>query len=378
MKKFAAVAVFVAVTALPVFAHAATFVASETYSSRPQDVVSGSLYVAGNSVSVGSAVTGDLLAAGGMVVVTGAVSGDVLAGSGDVQLLAPVQGDVRVAAGQVSINSRINGDLVVLGGSVAILPGATIGGGVTVLGGQTTVDGTVNGSLLVRGGRLIINGTVRGNVDARLDESLTVGPNAIVGGTLAYRAPSQGVIGSGAKIGAISFVPKIAAKAGRTAANGILLALAGVLTATKLLMLLGAAALIIWRWRREALEVLQDAHDRFWGSLGSGIVFGVLVPIGAVLLMISIVGTFAGFAALALYGLCVLVAKVMAGLFLGAWLHKLLRKGATLHLEWLPGLGGVLLLEFLGVVPVVGFLADVVLFLIVFGALARRLQKALV
>ncbi len=309
---------------------------------------------------------------------TGTVTGDVAIGAGSAQLLAPVHGDVRAISGNVSVNDIVDGDLVAFAGKVHVLGDGVVAGDLYVAGGQVTVDGTVRGSVTVAGGRLVVNGTVLGSVTARVSDALVVGPGATVGGGMEYHSPREAEIDSTARVsGPVVHTPVKRAERDGSAAAAIGLGVLGVLTAMKTLAFVGLAALLMWRWRRQVLEVLQDVHDRFLPSLGHGVVYLIMVPVAGILLLVSFIGTLPGVLLLMLYGALGILAKVMAGMFIGASLWRVMRKGTVLHLEWTSAIVGVVVLELIGLIPFIGWLVKWVVCVAVFGALASRTRKML-
>lgn len=363
---------------MPTFALATSVAAVQEYSLGAQQRVPGNLYVVTNMGSIGGTVDGDVLIAAGTVALTGPVNGDVAAIGGTVQLLGPVSGDVRILGGQLSVNDRVGGDMLIAGGTLHVLPGARIDGDVYVAAGQVIIDGTINGTVRMTGGRLALNGSVMGDVRARLSQQLTIGDHAIVRGTLAYRATHEAVVPSTAQLShavafdRISTVPKTSPVPGRVA-----WVIVEALTAISMLMLLGFTALVLWRWRRQSLEVLTSVDESFWRSLGRGVVFMILGPIAIILLLMSFVGTIAGIIAIMLFATLCIVAHVLAGMYLGAWIAKHWKRSGALHLGWVSGLGGVVLFQALGLIPVLGWVVRMALVFAVFGVLTHRAEQQL-
>lgn len=376
MKRFIIGAGALALALAPVTASAASFAAREEYASAASERVEGNLYVAAGTASVGAAVGGDLSAVGGTIAVTGSVGGDIAVGGGNVQLLGGVGGDVRAVGGQIAISGRVRGDVAALGGAIHLLPGSVVDGDVAVIGGQLIADGIINGSIRMTGGRLSLNGTVAGPVDVSVSEELAVGPDARIGGALAYKAPKEATIGEGVVRGLVSYEPFHGPRA-EGAAKGVAWAVLGLVTAMKTLAYLGLAALVVWRWRRPALDAIQEAATSWGASFGRGLVYLILVPIGAVLLLVSFVGAIPGGLAIAGYVALMPVASVLAGMFLGSLLEKMFRKSPAMSLGWKTALGGVLLYRIVGAVPLLGTLVHLLLFVAMFGVLAHRIQRLL-
>ena len=264
-------------------------------------------------------------------------------------------------------------------GTVHILSNAVIEGDVHVAGGQVIIDGTVRGLAKVYAGRLTVNGTVGGRLDAQASERLIIGPNAIIGGTLKYRSTQEAQIDPGARIaGAVSFEPMTEVRVGKDAPRAAFWSIIGAMTAFSTLALLGMVLLIVWLWRRFAGETLQETSDRFWQSLGRGLVYAIITPIVAILLAVSIIGLIPGILLAMAYIALMTLAKVMAGMFLGAWFEAVIKKRPNLHVTWLNAVLGVIAFLIVSMIPLVGFLLSLVIVLALFGVMAQKVQKMLV
>ena len=366
------VAVAVAVALVPAVAGASRFITGQNYASPGTTVTSGNLYVAAGTVTVGSETEGDVLAAGGTVSITGYVHGDVLAAGGNVQILGPVDGDVRVIGGQVTLNQRIQGDLVVAGGTVHLLPSAWVDGDVHVAGGQVIMDGNIRGSLVAAAGTAIVNGTVLHDVTGRYGR-LSFGPTADIGGNLIYRATTEATVADGAHIAGTTMFTAV----GQWSAPGVAWprvlwgTLIGIFT-LGLLMYLGAAALVVWRFRRQSIDVMQEAVDDWWPSVGRGLAYTILIPLSAILLLVSIIGVLPGVVLWLAFFILWIIAKVLTGIFLGSLAVMAAKKTRVVRVSWGSALGGIVLYEIVSLIPIVGWVVTVVLMLALFGVMARR------
>ncbi|MCC6934740.1 MAG: polymer-forming cytoskeletal protein [Candidatus Yanofskybacteria bacterium] len=374
MKRSLGLLAVAVLAAFPLSTSAATLVSGQQYALPAQQRVSGSLYIAAGTATVGGTVDGDVLSVGGTVSVTGAVLGDVAAIGGNVQILGPVSGDARIAGGSIVLNDRIAGDLVVAGGSIHLLPSARVGGDLVIAGGQVVIDGAVDGNVRMIGGVLVVNGTINGDVSVRADESVTLGSSAVIGGDLTYRSRQELQRADGARIsGSVAYTP--APKGVRfddRTPKRIGWAIVGVLSAMKLFATLGLAAFLMWRWRRQMLALFAQTHEAFTRSLGRGIIYGVMVPIVAVLLLVSFIGVLPGVLLIMAYASMLILAKALAGMFFGSWIVMHFQKKTTLQLTWVSALGGVILFGLVGVIPVIGWLVGAVLYLAVLGMLAHE------
>lgn len=360
MKKSLIFAAVLGMAMVPIAVSAATLASGQQYLLSAQQRIDDNLYVAAGTATVGGQVSGDLFAVGGTLSITGSVGDDAVLMGGTIQLLGPVGGDVRVTGGTISANDIIGGDLVVAGGTIHLLTDAIVEGDLIVAGGQIIIDGTVLGSVQMVGGELAINGMVGGDVSARADKEVILGSSAKIGGTLSYTATKKGASGTH-----------------RAVFPGAMFAIMTVVTGMKMLAFLGLGVLLIWIWRRQTLELLSEAAGSFWPSLGRGFAYAILVPIAAIMLLVSFVGSLAGVVMLLIYIIAWIFASVLAGMLLGAWLAKVFAKRPTLRLGWWSGLGGIVLLSVLSLIPFVGWILSKVLALMMFGVLAHMVHRHL-
>lgn len=378
MKRFLSVCTVAACALAPGLAYASVFATGQEYSVGSQQRIDGNLYVASGNISVGAPVNGDVLAVGGNIVTTGRIRDDLAAVGGNIQILSPVDGDVRVGGGQITVSERIGGDLIVGGGTVHVLSESSVQGDLYVAGGQVTIDGTVRGSVRMMGGRLTINGSVLGDVRARADRELTLGAGSSIGGALSYRSQRPATIAADAVIaGGVAYEPLRSLSGVKEVPKGLFWAIVGAVTAMKMLALFGMVALIVWRWRRQATEALQEVKGALWNHVGKGLLYGILTPVAIVALMVSFVGIIPGGLVLLAYLAVMMVAKVLAGMLLGAWLSGLIYKHPALRITWANALLGTLLIEVVGIVPVAGWLIQSIACLAVFGLLAHRVRMTL-
>ncbi len=351
------------VAMMPIAASAATLASGQQYVLPVQQQVGDNLYVAAGTATISGDALQDVFVAGGTISLTGSVGGDVAIFGGTIQLLGPIAGDVRVVGGTVTANERISGDLMVAGGTVHLLSGTEVQGDLIVAAGQVIVDGMVDGSVRMVGGQLTINGTVGGDVSARADKEIIMGTSATVGGSISYVGTRKS--GAGAKKAAVAFPVSM------------LLAATALITGMKMLAFLGLGVLLIWVWRRQSLELLAQANGAFWPSLGRGFAYAILVPIAAILLLISFVGSLAGIILILIYIIAWIFASVMAGMFLGSWIARIVQKRPAMRLTWWSGLGGIILLGLLSLVPVIGWVLAKVLVFMMFGVIAHTVQRSL-
>ncbi len=306
----------------------------------------------GGTIVVGAGETVDgVQGVAGTIVVRGTVDGD-LSGTAGTILIAEsgtVTGNVQGAAGSVVVAGTVEGDVQVGGGSFDLTETGEIGGNLDVGAGSVTVDGTVGGAVRAGG------------------DAVTLGPNADVGGEFRYDA-EQFTRSDDATVG--GEVIQDDSLGGPTTGFGGFGSPSWVGTAFGFVtsLLLGAILLLVFPRFSDGVAARVGGSPAV--TLGVGLLTLVGVPILLVLVAITIVGipfSLAGFAA---FVIALWIASVYGKYAVGVWVLSL-ADGENRWLALLLGLVGFLLL---GLVPIVGGVAEFVAVLLGLGAVALGLR----
>jgi hypothetical protein len=133
--------------------------------------VEGDLVAAGSTVDISGPILGDLYVGGGTVTVSGPVSGDVFVAGGTVSIGGPVGRHVRVAGGNVTISNNVEFDLMAGAGTFAVGPRSRIGGDVMFSAGDVQLDGSVVGGVLGQATQYERTGAIGGAEQVQLTAS---------------------------------------------------------------------------------------------------------------------------------------------------------------------------------------------------------------
>lgn len=351
---------------------AATFEVREHYTLPGSERVPGNLYVGGADVQVLGAVSGDVTTAGSKVLVTGAVQGDITAAGGTVDILSPVSGDVRVTGGTVTVGNVVNGDLVVLGGMVHVLAGSVIRGDVLLVGGELALNGAVMGNVRARGGKIALEAPINGSADVHAGEMLTFATTATIGGNFNYTAPTSLTIRDGAVRGEIKYTaPTTGTEKGMLAVIGVML---GIFFLMKVGGLLAGALIASIALPRYTQTIMERAVVQFGTSLLLGFAVLIVTPVLAVLIAVTIVGILPAIFIFIAYILLLIVAKIYAGILVGAFLSSWWKKDIRTNWKW--AVLGTLVLVLIGFLPLFGGLASFLFFTASLGAIVSRGHRA--
>ena len=362
----------VAIALIPLAASAATFGGGETYNLKGDAIIDDNLYVAAGDITIAGTVQGDLQSAGGVIVFTGSVQDDIALAGGNITVLGSVGGDARVAGGSILIDTPITGDLLAAGGVVKVLDGVTVGKDVSMAGGLLMLSGSIQGDAKLAGGEILLDGFIAGDVVVEVGEKLTLGEDARISGNLVYRASREDVLNIHEQAivsGNVSFEKsKFGSMAEKEAAQGIAV-LFGLFYLIKVASIAIAAVVLVLLFKRFSVTLTKTVLESFWMSMLKGFVYLVMLPVTALLLMITVLGLHLGLLLLALYGLTLIVACIYSGVVFGVFMMDLISKDNHHHLTWWHALLGVVSLSILNLVPYLGWLLVFAFMLATLGAL---------
>lgn len=370
---FVTVAIFT-----PILVFGATFKAGDEISIKSGSDVRDNLYAAGGTVSVGGNILGDLLVAGGTIMVSKNVSDDIAAAGGTITILGNSGGDVRVAGGNIFIGGDVAGDLIITGGSVTVSPDVSIGKDLILAGGQVVFDGNVLGNAQIMAGNATINGHIKGTSKITVSDKLVIGDEATIDGDLEYTAPKADVLtlSTSAVIqGKTIFTESKTIK--RDDAKNFIFAVFGTLVVFKLLSFIIVALVLVWLFRRFSTSVVSSVIENPLSMLGKGFVTVVVVPIAAIILLVTIFGAPFGIMMMLSYGLLLILSGIYSGVVTGVWLSKAIRKSSEVVLTWKNVTGGVVLLAIVKLIPFIGWIVWLFMILVTIGSLADMLYKKL-
>jgi hypothetical protein len=331
------------------------------------------VYAAGGTVDVLGDLERDLVAAGGSVNVLGRVQRDVVVAGGSVTLTGRVGDDVRVAGGIVTIGSDVGGEVVAAGGTVILAPEAGVAGRAWLAGRRVEVGGRVGRGLKVAAQTARISGQVQGDLHI-VGRRIEIGPTARITGNLVYTSPQDATIAPTARIGGTVRHTRsdLAARARRV---GRL-----VLGIGRVVILLGltlAGLVLLLVFPNFTFSAERTIAQEPWTSLGLGVALLVGVPLGAMLLMISLVGLPIGLTILAAYAVSLLLGYLTAAGFLGTLADRTLRRapGPSVGQRWLFLTLALIVLALLRMIPVVGGLACLLALVFGLGAWTREAYR---
>ena len=360
---------------LPALALAAYGFLAEQYSLPTGKTLKENTYIVASEAMVDGQITQDLSAATGSIFLTGEILGDVILLTGEASFYGKVVGDARLVAGQTTVGGEIGGDLAVGSGRVVILPKAKIGGEAIIGAGEALVDGAIAGGVSFKGGRLTINGVINGPVYFE-GETLTLGDDAKIDGDLHYNSDAEVSISSSAVIkGERKVGDAIKAPFYWRSVPALFVGLASAAFLIKFAGILLAALLLAGLFKKFTSSFVAESLNHFGKSFLIGAAAAILIPVVALILIVSLFGALPGFFLMAAAALLAMLACFMSVVFLGSLILKVLTKGGEIITDWRAVLIGILVHALLWFVPLVGPILLVIVGLASAGALLLLFYK---
>lgn len=348
--------------AISPIANAATFRASDNVRIPKGTTVDDDLYIAGGTVDVDGVINGDLIVTGGNLNLNGDINGNLLAAGGQILLNGDVKNSARVGGGSAIIGGHIGKDLLIGSGNVNFLGESRVGRDLILGVGQARVDSSVGRNIRGAAGELNINAPVGSSVIVRVDK-LNLSRDADIGGRVRYTSDNRAWVSKSARIkGKVTRMP--APKRENNTAQRTF-SLAGLLIGLSWLLIVGSPLMATVPSLTKEFASAMD--KKIWPSLGVGFLLLFMAPLAIALLFITIIGIPLSLIALFCYLLGIFLAKIYVGYYLG---NKILSDLLSRDIPWFWGLlTGEVLILFLSLIPVVGFLVRLFVALFGLGAL---------
>lgn len=353
-----------AVLAMPIAVYAAELRTGDQPSIGVNETITEDLYIAGGNVSSAGSLRADLVAAGGNVVVNGDVTGDATVAGGAITILGNVGDDVRAAGGNILVQGAVGGD-VAFGAGQAVLGGPGIGGDVLGGGGTVRLDAPVVGDVRIGGGDVYLNSTIGGNVEVYA-EKLTLGENARIEGNLSYTAVAGVSMEEGAVVSGETNFKK---RDGAISVGGVVAIVSFALLGTMLAQL-AAGLLLGLVFRRYAVRIVENASEHPLLEVGRGLVVFIVLPIFSIILLSSVIGVPLGMLGLFTFGALFMYLWIMTPVVLGSFAYRSFF-GGDFSVSWKTILLGVFIYTLLGIIPIVGWLVQILLVLLTLGTTVK-------
>jgi cytoskeletal protein CcmA (bactofilin family) len=325
--------------------------------------VEGTVVFSGSVIQIDGTVEGTAFAFGQDVRVNGTINGDLVVAAQTVQINGQVNGNIYAAGQDLSLGTKNSGDAFLAGQNVRITKDSVMGRDLFAAGANITHDGTVQRRFSASGSVVDIGGTI--GQDAVLDaDNISILSGSSIKGNLDYTSPNKANIDSGSTIGGnTNWEYRKPAESTQTT----------VMDSWMSILLSIVSALIIWLivrfwrpefWNRNSKAIIEKPFK----TLGAGALALIVIPIAAILLLVTVVGIPVGIILGIAYGVAIYLSKIVVASAFGYWTAKKYR-WAQIHKGVWPVLAALIVLVVLTHVPYVDVLSGLLITLAGLGAL---------
>ena len=333
------------------------------------------LFAAGDDVRLAVTATDDVLAAGGNVTIDGSVLDHIFAAGRDIVFQNTTARDLFAAGADIDlIGGEVSDDLIAAAGRLRLAPEVRVGDDAVLSGGRLQIDAPIGGDLRAAGGRIELNSVVTG--DVRLDgDAIVIGPNARIEGALTHRGRSVSISPQAQVLGATTVLdPPREHDMRPLKALGLWFG-AAILFGFFLMAVL--VAVLLPRLMNDAAQAIRT---RPLTTLALGLLLAVATPLAIAALALTLFGLPLAFLVGAVFAALWPLA-IVGAVYAGAMLVRARTQAAVAapspgeRALW-AGLA-ITVLVLLGLIPVLGFLLWLGVYVFGLGAVAWSLAAAL-
>lgn len=329
-------------------------------------------YAAGNTLLLDQTIGGDAYTAGNAITVIGKIGGDFVSAGSILTLASNISGDARLAASTVNLNSVIEGDTIIAAAQIIQGRNSILKGDARLYAGEITLNGLITKPISIKAETVVINGTLArgGSIFAN---KLIFGSQAQVNGVINYQGKNAAVIENNSKVlpEQIKFTEYQRGSEGYVIAGLTLTAIGFWLL--KVAVMVFTSWLFTTLWPKFTYQVVIQSRKDLWTSVGVGLLTVIVLPIASFISIATLFGSVFGFVGLILLVLLGIFAQVLAGPLVG---HLISEKASWFgtHLDWKQSVGGTLILQVIGAIPVIGWIAKGLMQLSVIGVVAMQVK----
>lgn len=326
--------------------------------SKPSDSDGDITIIASENVTIDTKSGSDVFAAGNTVSITSPVNGDIFAAGNTIDITIPngsVSGSVRLAGNTITINGAVKRNALIFANTVIIGADTVISGDAHIYAGRIVIDGTLAGTATLAGEEVVINGKL--SDITRIDtESLVAGDDANFAGTTDVYSPNEFVADAQVE-GATNITPHKTIRNHKNFPSFAALRFAMWLMSTFFFLLVGVLLIVIWpQWFERVVRTMQKYPGETWSK---GALAFFITPFAAILLCFTIIGIPLAILLMIAYCISLSLGLLFTGMYLGFELvhEKRFQRHTKQRIAYF--VIGYFILSFVMIAPFVGWLVKI-------------------
>ncbi|HYF95314.1 MAG TPA: polymer-forming cytoskeletal protein [Symbiobacteriaceae bacterium] len=227
------------------------------------EVINDDMWLAGLSVIVDGTINGDLFVFGDSIEINGTVNGNLITGGNRADIKGTVTGSVYSVTGSINVSGRIERTLAATAATVTLEPGAYVGR-----------------SGLLAAARVEVGGQIGKELKAYAC-GMRIAAGAVIEGPVDYTGDTPATIEQGARTGDMAFHQISLSRATRMSIWWKVIWFLGCLLA-------GLAALTLFPSLRRTYP--EAVMQKPWKAPLTGFLALITIPVGALLLLVTVIG----------------------------------------------------------------------------------------
>lgn len=347
------------------------------------------IYLTGGTVTVNAPIYGDLVICAGTVTLNDTVTGDITLAGGKVIINGYVQGDVRGIGGDLYLNGTIMEDLAISAGKITSGDSAHINGDAFLFAGTAVIRGIIQGNLSCRAGdmkfygkamqnldcrcsTMLIDGTIKGKSTLAAQE-ISIGNQAAFYQDVSYWQKNNSLnFKNSVKEGKVSYDPSLEIATGKWQYVGFVSALFMIWYFAAAFVFI---ILIQYFFKNIMKRAADEAFNNTGRAIGRGFLFLISVPAAAFILMVTLIGLPLGMLALFVYFILILLGGIISSVIIANWISNRRKSNWKTGLLSLVALIIFMMLKFITLIPVFGWIITLVIRCLVFGSLIAEIYN---
>ncbi len=336
----------------------------------PSDTtIDDDFYVTGGKIIHGGTVNGDLVAAGGDIDLSGKTTEDLIVVGGNIEISGIIGDDLRAAGGKIELDGYVQDDVFIAGGQIVLSSDSKIEGNLIITGGQVRTESIVKENVSISAGRVKLGGKISGDVTVN-GGTVKILPNTVIEGNLNCTSSKEIEIPASATIEG-EFNQRVVRRFFRFPREFKLRSKI-VSSMRKYFMPLFVGIVLILLLEKTLLDISQRIIDRPLTSFVLGFLFLIFTPIMCIFLIITIIGIPVGIILFFFYLITLYLSKIFVSVVIGEKILGKSKKKFGLIVKFAFGLLVWLTLRLL---PLIGFLWDIMTILFGSGAVISVFRK---
>lgn len=344
---------------------------------KNEEVIEKTVFGLGERVEIEGILNKDAFLLGKTIILNGKIKGDFLGAAEDIRINGQIEGNLRAAGRKIEINNRIEKNVTVFGADILFNKNSEISGDIIVFGATIELLGKTKGDVKIKGGNMIaINGLIDGDVDLEAKEIVLLS-NASIKGNFNYTSLKEIEIKEGQIEGDIFYTPlkppkehiKKEAFLKKIKEKGYSFLSSAIILLVTILVLR----------KQRTLAISKEMINKIKRNFGWGLIYLIIIPIIALLLLFSIIGIPLALVILIVYILILYLTKIFISLAIGIKLAKFdkieEKEDVSFSKLILFGIFGLFIFYLFSSLPYFGFLFNIFCFSLVLGTIGNLIRE---